>query len=333
MRRDRSGVKHVKAVCGACIAAAVVGACGKIIYITAGGEAVGRGAGVNILLETVILLLMSAALSLELRCGGLDFSLGAVAVLSSSICAYIFSGSYVISVLLSVFFGAAAGLLSGAVRVISRLSCALCSLCMCLIYEGLAFIARGGNKTYFAIGEVGYADALRLLSVGVMLTVILYIAVRKTAWGAGYRAMSKNRKTAELCGVDIRLCEIITHIISGGLMGGAGALLCIREGRLIEAGLSFSSVRILFFGLLPLLWGRLYSYLTGDAVGDLLGVICSAGLYCMLRSVTRGMDGVSAENITAIASGALLLIFLAFLSNRRSFFGKIRTTCGRLKKN
>lgn len=325
MRYKNQRRRHIRATLGVFSAVMSVILLTAVVYAVVGELEYGPHLLSGALLEVMILTLMSASLSLELRCGGLDFSLGAVAVLSPCFAAYIFSGSITVFSLLSLFFGALLGLISAGVRVISGLSCALCSLCMCLIYEGILFTLMSGNGQIQLDISPSVGGYVSVILTALICASCVYMAVERTVWGAGYRAMSKNKYIAEGCGVDIRRSAVISHIISGALMGLSGALICTREGRPVGAGLSFASVRILFFGLLPLLWGRIYSYLTGEAVGDMLGVICSAVLYSALRVISESVGLESTENLTALVSGGLLLIFLAFLSNKRSFFVRIRT--------
>lgn len=267
--------------------------------------------------ETAILLFMSEALSLGLRCSGFDFSLGAVAVLSPTLALCLPIGkSSTALVLLSLFFGCLLGLISGGVQVLTALPSAFCSLVICLIYEGISQIqwsVAGVQGASIPTASV----ALYIVSIFLLLCGRAVI-LNKTAFGYNLRAISKNPEICRYAGVNFKISALISHIVSGGVMGCAGAMLCMRQGELILSGLNFSSVRILFFGLLPLFAGRLFSRISGDGRGAVLGAVCSAVVYSVLSEL-----GAVEDEIILICGG-MLLILLIYISNEKKIFRRIR---------
>ena len=113
-------------------------------------------------------------------------------------------------------------------------------------------------------------------------------------------------------------------------MGAVGIMLYLREGESVSAALNFSSVRVLFFGLLPLFVGRLISRASGELSGEVIGSVCIAMIYSALAQL-----GLSESLRTVICGGGLLLL-LIYISNEKRIFKKIHLRSpvqNRLKKS
>lgn len=270
--------------------------------------------------EVGILLFMSVALSLNLRCERFDFSLGAVAILSPLLALGIFSGAGIYAaVLTAAFFGGLLGLISGGVQMLTRLPPAFCSLGLCIIYEGLGYIcSRAGERKYYFFGERDGVVRFFIISV-ILLLVFLRFLMRKTLFGYNYRAISQDENICRRAGMGVELNKLFTYILSGALMGIVGIMIYMREGESMGASLNFSSVRVLFFGLLPLFVGRLLSRYLGEFAGDFFGAVSGAMIYSAMLAA-----GFS-EDIGIVISAALLLLLLIYLSRGRRFFDRIHT--------
>ena len=201
--------------------------------------------------EITTLLFMSVALSLNLKCGSFDFSLGAVALLTPYLSLGVFPAADLLTLFVTaVFFGCLLGLISGCTQILTRLSPAFCSLCLCIIYEGLGYICSRGEETKYTLTGKTDDSLLRFFILStVFLLVFLWFVMKKTVFGYNYRAVSCNEEIAREAGVDTEWNKLFLYIISGGLMGAVGIMLYLREGESVPAALNFSSVRVLFFGL------------------------------------------------------------------------------------
>ncbi len=268
--------------------------------------------------EVGILLFMSLSLSLNLRCGRFDFSLGAVAILAPLLTLGIFSDAGIATlILLSAFFGGLLGLMSGGVQMLMSLPPAFCSLGLCAVYEGLGYIcSRAGERKYYFFDDTG--SKLRFFAVSVPLVLIfIRFLMRRTLFGYNYRAISQDVDVARRAGVRCELNTLIVDVLSGSLMGVAGAMIYMRNGQSLDASLNFTSVRILFFGLLPLFFGKLLARYLGEFAGDLFGAISGAMIYSAIYAV-----GFS-DDFSIVISAMILLLLLIYLSNRQKIFRRI----------
>lgn len=270
--------------------------------------------------EVGILLFMSISLSLHLRCERFDFSLGAVIILAPLLALGVFSESHItIVVLAAAFFGGMLGLMSGSLEMLTSLPPAFCSLGLCIVYEGLGYIcSRAGEHKYFFVGESD--DIMRFFGVSILLILIfMWFLMRRTLFGYNYRAISQSEDIARRAGIGCELNKLLMGILSSALMGVVGVMIYMREGQNLEASLNFSSVRILFFGLLPLFVGKLLSHYLGEFAGNFFGAVCAAMIYSAMFA-----SGISEDLGIVISAGALLLL-LIYLSHRRKIFRRIHT--------
>ena len=106
----------------------------------------------NFVVYTAIVMITTMALSINLNSGRFDFSLGAMAGLSSVIGAKITygflkggSGSALLMLIITVLAGALLGLISGAVYCALRLPPIIVSLGVTLVYEGIMYTITGGK--------------------------------------------------------------------------------------------------------------------------------------------------------------------------------------------
>lgn len=269
--------------------------------------------------EICILLFMSSAIMLGLKCNSFMFSLGAVCALSPLIALNVCpDASSVMLLFMSSFFGCLLGLISGGARMITRLPVAQCSLCMCLIYEGTAFLFEQNGR--YTVPDNNYFGGMRSFFICIVIfEIFFWLLMNKTVYGYNWRAVAINGKIAKAVQVDCEQNLFYTYILSGGLMGASGFMLFVREGESIGAGLNFVSVRILFFALLPLFIGRLLSKFIGGWAGNLFGAVCAAMIYSAGREI-----GFS-ENTNIVVCSAVLLVILIYLSNEKNFFFRIHT--------
>ncbi|MBE6548267.1 MAG: hypothetical protein E7667_05250 [Ruminococcaceae bacterium] len=319
MRNSIGETKRTVCIFAGILIPVVLYVCIRLIFRISGGEWLSDDTSrTELFFETCILFYMSIALSLNLRSGSFDFSLGALAAFSAYSAAVMARGG-AMWIMLAIFFGVILGIVSGGARILSGMTSAVSSLCFCLIFEGLLFVISCGQQVnvFLPMGKLfDNAPLFCLHATGALM--LFYIFLRNTPFGYDYRAICASRRIACASGVDFATNKFIVYIVAGALMGVAGVMLCVKEGRSILPGLNFSSVRILFFALLPLFLGRLISRLTGELIGAFLGALCSAMIYSAMTQA-----GLS-ENFQVISVSAALLLLLIYMSNERKIFNKIQ---------
>ena len=257
--------------------------------------------------------LVTFALSINLNSGRFDFSVGSVALLSSVISSKIvlaMNWGPLVMLLLSIFFGALFGLLSGAVYVSVKLPPIIVSLAVALFYEGLAFTLTGGHG-------VSFANSASLLSFSTIPNFLIIIAVTllfmiivfdHTKFGYEYKALLSGQKVAVNTGIREIPNALICYMIAGALMGAQGFISATTNGT-IQMSLNFGSISPMFMAFLPMFIGGFIGRFSNDKLGYLLGAVSSA-----LISLLYVRLNVS-SSMQQITSALLLVAFLIYLNN------------------
>lgn len=176
------------------------------------------------------------------------------------------------------------------------------SITLGTLYEGLVTIKAGSNffnfpaffknPTIKAGGMViSTSDAMMLIMSAVALLVLAYI-IQKTRIGRALRAVSFDRDTAQLMGIDSTRIIQLAFVLSGILAGIAGVFLGIKYTLYPSLG------SLVVKGFIASVIGGLGS-LTGAVIGALLLGITETLLLSLLGS-----------GYSTIATFAIMLVFL-----------------------
>ena len=194
-------------------------------------------------LYTAIVMITTMALSINLGSGRFDFSLGAMAVLSSILSSKISyallaggTGSAVLMLCLNIVIGGLLGLCSGALYVTLRIPPIITSLGVTLIYEGISFTVTGGkyvmtevrNASMTAFAGNWYFSALIIVLV---LAFIVYL-FDHTRFGYDYKALQSGQKVAVNTGIREVPNALWCYVICGALMGVVGFLNVARSSNI-----------------------------------------------------------------------------------------------------
>ncbi|WP_062316027.1 ABC transporter permease [Demequina maris] len=264
---------------------------------------------------TAVTMLTTMALAINLNSGRFDFSLGAMALASSTIGAHIaitYGGGFPAMAAITLVAGALLGAFSGFLYTTLRISPLVSSLGVTLLYEGFAFTITGGaNISFTQYPElVSFGKSLTaMIAVIIVALFAVYMVFDRSRFGSDYRSLITGQSAAVSAGVKEKGNAIRTYAVSGALMGMVGLIQASSKG-LIEAGsINFSTIGIMFTAFLPMFVGGYIGRFSNDKLGYLLGALSMSviGLgYSALR-----MTSAEQSLITAL----LLVAFLIFLSN------------------
>lgn len=290
-------------------------------------------------LYAAIVMITTMALSINLNSGRFDFSLGAMAVLSSVLSAKITyallqggSGSAVVMLLLGVVIGAVLGLLSGLLYVGLRIPPIITSLGVTLIYEGVTFTVTSGkyvntevrNASVSAFSGTWIWPALVIL---VVLALIWFIFDR-TKFGYDYKALQNGQKVAVNTGIREVPNALVCYVICGALMGIVGFLSATRSSTINGGSLNFGSIGIMFTAFLPMFIGGYIGRFSNDKLGYLIAALCMS----LLNSTFAVFSNQISASMQSIINALLLVIFLIYLSNegllKKLFQRKQSASCG-----
>ena len=170
------------------------------------------------------------------------------------------------------------------------------------LYEGLVTIKVGSNFYNFPgffknstikVGSlvISASDAMMCI-ISLAALVILGYVIQKTRLGRALRAVSFDRDTAQLMGIDSTRIIQLTFVISGLLAGVAGVFLGIKYtlyptlGSLVVKGFIASVI---------------------GGLGSLTGAIIGAVLLGLTETILLSMLG---SGYSTIATFAIMLVFL-----------------------
>ncbi len=278
----------------------------------------------NFVVYTAIVMITTIALSINLNSGRFDFSLGAMAALSSIIGAKVSyailgggAGSAVLMLVLTVAVGAVLGLLSGLIYVSLRIPPIITSLGVTLIYEGIMYTLTGGKYVMQEVqnssmsGFVGtwiYAAIIIVVVLG--LTILVF---DHTQFGYDYLALRYGQKVAVNTGIREIPNAIGCYSICGALMGIVGFLNAARNTTINGGQLNFGSISIMFTAFLPMFIGSYISRYSNEKFGFLLAAISMS----LLNSTFAVLSNQVTASMQSIINAVLLLLFLIYLNNEK----------------
>ena len=176
------------------------------------------------------------------------------------------------------------------------------SITLGTLYEGLVTIKVGSNFYNFPgffknstikVGSlvISASDAMMCI-ISLAALVILGYVIQKTRLGRALRAVSFDRDTAQLMGIDSTRIIQLTFVISGLLAGVAGVFLGIKYTLYPKLG------SLVVKGFIASVIGGL---------GSLTGAIIGAVLLGLTETILLSMLG---SGYSTIATFAIMLVFL-----------------------
>ena len=143
------------------------------------------------------------------------------------------------------------------------------------------------------------ANQIGILGTTAVLVVLLTVFFRLTRLGVAMRAVSNDRASASLVGIDVERVEAASWVL-GAMLAAVAGILISAQGTIDI----WNATAIVILALGPALIGRLQSFVLTFAGGLLLGVI---------ESVTRTeatVNGFALQKTVYPASFALILAAL-----------------------
>jgi ribose/xylose/arabinose/galactoside ABC-type transport system permease subunit len=190
----------------------------------------------NILVQSAVLIIAGAGVTLVIATAGIDLSIGSILALSSIIMAGALKAGA------GLFVGVGLGILSGAVMgLVNGLGVAglgispfIVTLGAAGIYRALALIFTDARPIYglplelrfLGTGSIGPCPISAVIAFAVVLIAALVIAW--TRFGINLRAVGDNPEGAFRMGVPIRGVLIWVYVISGAMAALAGVVVTAR---------------------------------------------------------------------------------------------------------
>ncbi len=233
--------------------------------------------------------LIALGQTLVILTGGIDLSVGSVIALSAMSAAAVVKDHperVLLSVLVAVLVGLAAGAVNGFLVARVRVPPFIATLGMLTTASGLAYVVGGGapiNGLPQEFGAIANTSVLGLqIPVLVMIVGILLLALvmRRTSYGMRVYAVGGNPVAAEIAGVKTGRVLFSVYAISGVLAGLSGVMLASRVisgPPNLGQGYELDAIAAVVIGGASLLGGR------GSVWGTALGLV-------LIQTLNNGLD-------------------------------------------
>lgn len=181
----------------------------------------------NLLTQSTTVMILALGMMVVISTGGIDISVGSMMALASMVTAqFLLGGQIAFGVLAGLLVAALGGFVMGIIVTKFRVEPMITSLSMMFVYRGIAKLMSGGTVLNYK--NLIYSDFFYTLVFGVIpirvffiviMSVILWVVLRKTRFGVYVEAYGDNRKATKIAGVDtvkiVTFCYMICSVFAG----------------------------------------------------------------------------------------------------------------------
>jgi ribose transport system permease protein len=205
--------------------------------------------------------IMALGMTVVIATGGIDLSVGSVMGLTAVCCGLTLEAGYPwwAAVFVGLFAGFTTGLINGLIVAYVGLSPFVTTLGMLAIARSVAVVLSGNRMLYqfgpggpafkhLGGGAIGLAKGVELsfpLLFLILLTLVLAVVYKMTAWGRHVLAIGGNEQAALLTGVPVKVVKVQAYVVSGLAAAFAAILNVGWSGSAINAvGTSYELLAI-----------------------------------------------------------------------------------------
>ncbi|WP_371604305.1 ABC transporter permease [Streptomyces sp. NBC_01220] len=272
----------------------------------------------NILRQISVTAVIAGGLTLLMTAGGMDFSMGSNAAVTTAVAAQLLSHgqSTTVTVIATLLLATLIGLVNGLVVTFTRVAPFVATLATAMLLDGVALLVLNGvsisiGDRMSALGNSKLLGIPWLLIVAVVVLAAVGLAMRFTTFGRDAFAMGGNEHVARLSGINVPARKLALYALAGGLSGLAGLMLLSRLGASAPntggLQLQLTAVAAVVIG------GTLLAGGHGTIPGTVLGVI-------LLGVVANALNLLQVNSYyQPVVTGAVLLVAAVVNEfNRRS---------------
>ncbi|SHM94949.1 ABC transporter permease [Gracilibacillus kekensis] len=271
----------------------------------------------NMLRQISVIGILAIGMTFVILIGGIDLSVGSVLALTGTVVMASqvdFGASIFTAILFGLFAGLLVGLVNGLVITYGKIAAFITTLAMMTIarsaalYYADAGAISGLNSDYTIIGNE-YLFGLPIpVYVFIIVVVISFILLEKTAFGRHIYAVGGNSRAAHLSAVPITRVTIAAYMICG-LTAAIGAV--IETSRLNSVSTSSSGSMYELDAIAAVIIGG--TRLTGGQ-GKIIGTVFGILILAILSNIMNLMN--ISPYIQGAVKGAIILV--AVLLQKRS---------------
>jgi branched-chain amino acid transport system permease protein len=131
----------------------------------------------------------------------------------------------------------------------------------------------------------------------VLLFLIVHGLLRRSHIGWAFRALRDDEVAAELAGVNVARYRIYGGLIGAGMLGLAGAIYAVSEGRISPTTFGFGEVDVIVIVMLAF-----------GGIGTLFGPVLGAVVFTILDEVL-----IEFGQLRVVAYGALIIVLFLWI--------------------
>ncbi len=195
--------------------------------------------------------LIAVGMAFVIMTGGIDLSVGTVAVLASVVAAQLSEHGIVPALAGGIAVGLAAGMVNGLLIAHFRMLPFVVTLCTYIAARGLALVVSG-RETVSVSYESGFVDIgqgdFLGLPIAAWIAGAAFIAgqvlLRWTRFGRNVLAVGGNEEAARLMGLPVDRVKFGVYALSGALAGLAGVILAAQTSGSPTEGVGWELIAI-----------------------------------------------------------------------------------------
>lgn len=250
--------------------------------------------------------------------GGQDISVGAVMAVAAAVCCQILSGgevsvnSLAAPIILAFLAAVAASALCGAFNglLVAKLNIQpmVATLILYTAGRGIAQLITNGQITYIRVESyqvfgsyIGKFPIPTPVIIAVLVVVIVYLVLKKTALGLYIESVGINGTASRLVGLNSTMIKFLTYVICGVLAGVAGF---VASSRIYSADANNIGLNLEMDAILAVALG---GNVLGGGKFSLMGSVIGAYTIQALTTVLYGMN-VSSDQLPVYKAIVVVII-------------------------
>ncbi len=230
----------------------------------------------DVLANTSKFVLIAVGMAFVIMSGGIDLSVGTVAVLASVVAARASQHGIAAAVLSGMVVGLAAGVCNGVLIARFRLMPFIVTLCTYIGARGLALIVSDRETVsisyeqgFDAVGQGAFLGLPIPLWIAAAVVVAGEWTLRHAPFGRAVLAVGGNEEAARLMGLPVVRVKVGVYALSGALAGLAGVILASQTSGSPTEGVGWELIAIASV----VVGGTLLSGGEGSVVNTVSGVL------------------------------------------------------------
>lgn len=264
---------------------------------------------VNVLRQVSVVAVLAAGLTLLMTAGGMDFSMGSNAAVTTAVAAQFLADgrSTTFTVVVALLLATAIGLVNGIVVTYTNVAPFVATLATATLLDGVALLVLNGlsvsiGEHLSALGSEKTLGLPNLLIVAILVLLAVGLVMKFTVFGRDAFAIGGNEHVARLSGINVNRQKLVLYGLAGALSGLAGLMLLSRLGASSPGTgglqLQLTAVASVVIGGTMLAGG--YGTIIGTCLGVvLLGVVANA---LNLLQVSSYFQQISVGTVLLIAA-------------------------------